>query len=617
MWKRLAQIGLIALVILAPALSFPFLASALAFDAYERMRARRAAEGRKSGLDRRLDERRERRERRQERRRSEARSVQARREQAVEYDRRNGWNIGRLPFDMTADLTTAREGRMQFTAAGIPGLVTGLAKGRDVEYSFLVDDPEKAEALRKKSRMYNGAADVVRQEDGRFRVVAYNAAAINDLAKEAFPAVKHQVEREIVLTRQYSLQGYDSYEEALKAFKADRERFSPVNSFTKVTDSVDGVKEERSNGERLDPKVMAHREWLITEEEVTRYAGQVVVPGSIVSDEDIVVYARNHFEPGDSNKVILSKEDALRLSDGTPEAAARYIVDEAGNALRLYDPSAKEVKELHPYLICADMDSLAEYLNGDEIPKGSFLVLDDRRPDVTDGRFYIELDADDDIRSLLGIQGEASPSFAAKCESLGIGSEQLEASLLMREAAEKGYADVALRDSVSLSRVRVNGVPVEELADRLSDERLERLDRKAAEVWLRDAAKIQAVNITIDAKRAEMRITSCVDNVQKVETRKLTDREIQSFSRRGKISKSEMKDLLMQVHPDYFKSYSIGGKGVYEDPVRDFLEGKKPVVSTTLKAQMEKAKGLDPALKNPVPKPKPAKRQKPSGPKLH
>ena len=32
---------------------------------------------------------------------------------------------------------------------------------------------------------------------------------------------------------------------------------------------------------------------------------------------------------------------------------------------------------------------------------------------------------------------------------------------------------------------------------------------------------------------------------------------------------------------------------------------------------MEKAKGLDPALKNPVPKPKPAKRQKPSGPKLH
>ncbi len=596
MWRsrlrNLLAFATVAIVILAPAFSFPVLVGLVAVDVVSRARLR--DEMRRGSRDVAEGEGENPRQRRRERRREQERVLQARRDRAVEYDERRGWDVNQLPFDMKATrLSSPSMGAVsRFECAGIPGLVHARAQGKDVEYSFVLDDAGKAEAVQREAKMHNGAARVERDGDS-FVVKAYNAATINDLAKKAFPPSRHEVQREFVHTRQYVVSGQRSYADALKELRNNHDLYSPVNSFTSVADTVDGVRRVSSNGGPFSPGLLRPGEWVVTEEEVSRYAGQVEVPGNVRIDEDIIECARDRFVADDASRVTLSDTERVRMSDGTPENVGRYVRMDDGSSLRLYSQDDPAISSLHAYLVCEDVDSMAEVLNQDGIPKGSYLVLDSEAP-AKDGCFVIELDMDDEVRSLLAVQGDASPAFAARCESMGVTKETLEASLLMDAVSRRGYAEVRLRDSVAFDKVRVNGVPVNDLAERLGDERLPALDRKAAADWIRDAALIQSVNITIDAKKAEMRITSCVGDVQKVETRKMTDKEIRDFSRRGEISKAEMKDLLMQVHPDFFRSYSHGGKSVFEDPVRDFIAGQKPKLSPTLGQQMQQAQAKGP-----------------------
>lgn len=586
-FKTLLTLAAVAIVILAPAFTFPLLVGLVAADVVSRSRmrigARGAGEGERPSL--------------WERRKERKRAIQVRRERAVEYDRRHGWDVNGLPVDMRPTrLCSPGMGDVSFfECAGIPGLVEATAAGKDVEYSFVLKDTGKAADIQREVKMHNGAARLERDGDG-FVVKAYDAATINDLAKKAYPPSRHEVQREFVHTRQYIVGGKSSFADALEEFRRNRDSYSPVNSFSSVADSVDGVRRVSSNGEPFSPGFLLPGEWIVTEEEVSRFAGRVDVPANILMDEDIIDYAKDRFVADDSTRVSLSDAEKLRLSDGTPERVGRYVVMDDGSSLRLCDSGSLSGHSLHAYLVCDDLDSMAEVLNQDGIPKGTFLVLDSEAP-AMDGRFVIELDLDDETRSLLAVQGDASPAFVARCESMGVSKETLEASLLMDVVDHRGYADVRLRDSVSFDKVRVNGVPVTELADRLADDRLPALDRKGVADWLRDAALVQSVSVTVDAKKAEMRITSRVGDVQKVETRKMTDREIREFSRRGELSKAEMKDLLMQVHPDFFRSYSQGGKSLFEDPVRDFIAGQKPKLSPTLGRQMRQAKEKAPELK--------------------
>lgn len=615
--RLLTILAVSVLVIVAPWAFWPLLAGAVVARVIRRSRERREQRRREQASgDRPLS----RRERRRQARENRRRAVQARRDQAVEYSPKYGWNVDLLPSDMSASFMEGQKGNAYFRCAGIDDLVTGTPLGKDVNYSFKLTDMTKLDELKRKAGMYNGAA-AVEMRSGDWMVRASNAAAINELAKAAFPQRTHDVTREVMHTRQYRIEGMKSYDEALAYFKAKRDELIPANSFVTVRDVVDGETMRTSNGTELSPVSLPVGTFIISETETDRYKGEVKLHDNRFRDRDeMLEAARQSFSAGESTRLPGSVPGELSVSDSTPERVERYLSDEYGNHVGLVSPDGPDYKALRAYVICEDVDALAQVLNAGELPEGALVVASREAPSVREGQFYVELERSGDVRSLLGIQGEASPGFAAKCESLGIGAEQRDASLLMDEVARNGYASCVLKGKVGLERANVNGVPVRDIADRLSSTRLDRLDREAAGTWIRDASRIQAVSVTVDPKRAELRITSVVGDVQKVETRKMTDREVTEFSRRGKVSRAEMKDLLMQVHPDYFRSYSVVGKGtyhgLYEDPVRDFLAGRRPASVPEVKARMQEARRERQALRKAAEPKRKAAPRKGTGPKV-
>lgn len=582
-YKIAILFGIAFTVFVAPALSIPLLTAAVAVDAVERGRARRAAAGRTSRLDAYI----ERRGQRRESRREEERALEARRSRAVEYSPSKGWDVSQLPLDMHADLSGRDRNTASFTCAGIDGLVQGTAKGRDVSYSFVLDDDERAVEVQRKARMYNGGASVERDGTGRFVVTASSAAAINDLAKAAFPRVEHRVEREVAQVRQFRMDGFSSFADALAAFEASRTSLKPMNTFVRISDRVDGGPENVIEGDSYDPVSLPLGSFLINEEEVSRFKGKVRMPART---DDMAAEASDQYVPGEDDRVVLADKDRIRLVDGLRPDITRTIEDDMGRQVALVGPDDRRLAELRPYVVVEGMENLVALLDGGELPEGTAVVLDRDVPRPEPGLFVLELDRTDDVRSLLGVQGEASPAFAARCRAMGVSDEQLEASLLRREVDEYGYGSALLRKGLGVDRMKVNGVPVTELAERVSNERLPKLRRQELERWLNDASKIQSVTITVDAKKGLMRITSVVDDVMKTETKKITEKEARDFANRGKVTKAEMKDLLMQAHPDFFRTYSHGGRALYPDPVRDFIEGRKPKAADEIRKAMAEAK---------------------------
>lgn len=590
--RNAVKLGLLGLVVFMPAIAAPVLLGVAAVSLFNRARynreMRRQAEQENGTAPSPT---------RRERRREERRREQALREQAVEYDQGRGWNFALLPVDMEADISGADRFRATFTCAGIRDLVSARADTRgNVRYEFLLTDREKAQELQRKARMYNGAASVRPTRDGRaFLVSASNASAVNDMAKAAFPPVKQEVERTIVKSQYYTVSGCKDYADAMRKFEATRSSRVPDKTVVGVTDTVGGERFDRVVPEPYEPTYLEVGQYVVRVDTETKYRGEVKVPGNVSSTEEVREFASRSYEPKPSEEVS-GRSAAEKLSDATVKEATRYVAD-GTTMLDIRTADDPAYRAMKAYLICPDMDSLAEILNGGEIPKDSLLVMDRFLPERTEGKFVLELDGADDIRSKLAVQGDASPAFVAKCESMGVGRDTLEVSRIMDEVSERGYATVRLRDGVSLERVKVNGIPVEEVAARMENKRLAELDREGLGRWITDAGKIQAMNITVDAKRAELRITSVVDDVQKVETRKLTEKEVDQFARRGEITKAEMKDVLMQIHPDYFRSYRVDGKPMYEDPLRDFIAGRKPAANPSLKEQMQQAMGRTPEKK--------------------
>ena len=100
--------------------------------------------------------------------------------------------------------------------------------------------------------------------------------------------------------------------------------------------------------------------------------------------------------------------------------------------------------------------------------------------------------------------------------------------------------------------------------------------------WSQEAARIESVTYTLDLNRGEMRLNQTVGGVTKTEVIPLSEKDARALKARGDISKSELKDLVMQTHPDFFQIYR-GRRGddgrsrsVFSDPVRAFIEGRKP-----------------------------------------
>ena len=569
--KALVVFAFIAASLFIPGLVLPALGAAVATYAYESYSRRRNAriEGGQpaSRVDRLLD----RIAGKREKRRFEEQKLEARRSQAVEYSPETGWDLSVLPADMKGDLRYGGPDEAAFTCAGIHNLVKGRADGKDVIYSFRVNDAAKAEELRKKAQMFNGSVLVSVPSTGGVEVTAYNARAINEMAKAAFPSKTVKVERENTVSSDYLIDGCRSYEEALERFRRDRESLVPVRTemLSKVTVDGEVIREDKATP--VPFTMLRAGSYVINDSVVSHAEGEVTVPGNI--PEDLV-----GFHAGDA--LVLEKGDTHNeeiQSDVTPKDVIRTFVDEDGHSLVLASADSPELASLKSYVICKDADALNGLFNGNGLKGGDFVIVEKDLPAPGPGEFVVELEREDgDIRSLLAVQGDASPAFAARCESLGVSKEDLAASRLSENVAVDGYDTLLLKEDVGLDRLKVNGIRVMDIRDRILNERLEKLGREHIRQWLDDANRIQSINITVDAKKAELRITTVTDSAQRTEVRKMTEDEMRSFSKRCAVSSSEMKDFYMQLHPDLFKTYSEAGLGTVQNPTEAFLRGEKP-----------------------------------------
>lgn len=532
-------------------------------------------------------------ERRAERRRRRA----AVREAAAEYSRANGIDVSKLPAGLVPDFSTKEvlDGggfSVMMDAAGIRHLVEARAKGRDIEYSFRVPDGFPGEELEREVRMHGGVASLGEDSMGRRVVKAATAASIAKLAEKVYPRQKVDVRCVTEHVSQWRVDGCRSYEEAVEKLRSMKEAdpsLSPLHSFVRTSEDVGGEKRSWSSGEPLGAAEldrMGLGSFIVTETESFIREGRVEVPAGAVGPEavrdaalDKVFSPEGGFEP--------RREEGL--SDGTPEGTVRYVHDAAEDRwvavsrAEGFDPSREG---LRAYVVCSDIDSLAEVLREPELPSGTFVTVQAGEPVPPPGGYVVALDVDSDLFASLRMQGDGSASVLKEMEAWGLGGADAKVTGLKDALGRDGCATLVLESAASLGDARVNGVPASELAERINSTRLPALSRPEVAMWLEDAARIQAVSVEVDARRGVLKVNSVVGNTLRKEERKLTDGEMRDLARRGTVPMAEMKDLLMAVYPSLFKTYTAGGRSLFRDPLADYIAGRAPVAEASVKKAM-------------------------------
>ena len=533
------------------------------------------------------------------------------------YTKDKGWNMLAFPADMKGNVYSANDKQMYFDVAGKRDMVRGeVQRDGSVKYSFRVDDLNDARTAKEKMAMFNGTVKM--QDQGNaWLFVADKPETINEFAKSVYPQRKASVERLDTEIQQFTIPNCKSPEEAMEKLRANPDLFTPSNTYHKITDTIDGVTTERNIGEsRNDSLYLPLGSYVVELSKTEAYKGDVTIPSALKLDADGErAYAASNFV-SDNNSLFQEKCSVEpELKDATKANIPRYSLDDNMNVLDVHnnETAAKSLSKqgFEAYVLCDTLKEATDLVADGKISKNALVLVDREKPSDID-KYVVSVPLDSEVFSRLALQGEASPSHAANFQNYGLSERDLEASTMYSSLTRDGFATFRTKDDISVSKGKVNGLSVDEFADRVVDGRMMNLNENQMNQWLRDAALVQSVTVTIDKKNAELQITSVVNNTQLIEKRKLSDKEVADFARRGEISKAEMKDLLIQMHPDYFKTYSFNGKGLVKDPVGDFLKGQKPTLDQNLvqqqKQQQAKQKQAKPTVKPtqaPKPKPKP------------
>lgn len=510
---------------------------------------------------------------------------QARRQmKEMYYTPKKGWKTEAFPVGLTANIPNGKAASITLDAAGIRNLISAEYGKDGVMFSFLLKDEKKSLNLERLIREKRYDVNVERLADGTFMVKSMSADVIAALVDAAYPQKDVKAEIEVSHSRQYILHGFTSYDEALKYYQENKDSLSPSNSFTSVKTSVDGEEiSSEGSGKALDKAAVVSLPtgaYVITDSDVESKSAVIRVPGDVVDPEDIKHFAADKLAdmPSDGNTV---KQTVL--SNGTPEGIGRYL-SEGGENYRLVDSKSDSVvaaSGLKAFVVLKSFEEMQALAGDGVIKEGTFVSVGTTKPD---GKFVVEVDIKDaETLKRFALQEGPGSEALDLAVKYGVSKEDLAFSRMLSDVDKNGYALGVVSSGVSLDSARINGVGMDVLSERLTNPRLERLDGAGIENWLKDSAQIQSVNITVDPQRAEMKITSRVNDAVRVEVRPLTDKELKAFQERGKITKSELKDLLMQTHPDFFKTYAgvktagmTSRPSVYVDPVRDFLAGKRP-----------------------------------------
>lgn len=493
------------------------------------------------------------------------------------FDRKLGWDFSRLPGSMKVDVSQAMQDVAYFDAAGIEGLVK--ADGRKGLFSFEIDparEPERYMAVRGSAL----AAGALRRRSNprRYVVESPDPAVVAELAKIAWPPQESSVVRESVVTSQYLVSGVSSYEEALEKYRQEGQRMLPVNTFSETRTSVDGLDRLYPCGTALTAAsagMLPTDTFIVNVTERERHEGKVEVPYGRCRDAgDRWEAASDLFVCREENRVELVPEQSQELSDGLPEGVRRGVRMDDGSMLAIRRSGEAAKEDLVVRLSFDSQEAMMACLKAGEVAGGALLVVD-RADAPAKGAWEVTVPVDGSVLPKLALQGDASAAVGARAASAGVDREDMLFSMLVNEVGRVGYASVRLSGGdLSLGGASIGGVPVDEFAGRLASRSCREMDSQLAAKWLADVVQIQSVNLSIDAKKAELCVTASMGNGTFVEERRrVSEEEIHKFAQRGEISKGEIKELLMQLKPELFRSYLPDGKPSLSDPVGTFMKG--------------------------------------------
>lgn len=493
------------------------------------------------------------------------------------YSRRGGWDLNKVPFDLKP---TVNGKDMYLTRNGVPEpIIAERRRDGSADFSFRVYDAGAAQRVADRIGDRGIGASITRTDAG-YVVKTTEAALADELLAEAYPLKSVAVRKETHSVNQYLVSGCATEEEAMRRFMAMKEEGTlgtPFKASVYDVFEVDGMSVEQ--GERpWMPKSLGAGEWVFADEKVETFGGSVMACGE--SRSELLESAEHLFDETTAERVP-SECVASNVYGCNEQVESRTVCNSEGKEVSLV--KADRMKDgIVAVCRCATLSELVDIINGGAVPEGRFLEVGDVKGL---GTYDLCIPVDSQNVSRLALQGEASPSQARFNSSVGVSPEDLVASELADMKGTSRSVTMKSSDTIGFNEATVDGVPVKELMERMSDNRLAKLDEQTAARWLRDASMIQSVSMTVDIKNMQLLVTSQVRDTVKVESRKLTDEDVRSLERRGKVSKAEMKDVLMQMHPDIFESYSKKDK--VADPLADFIGRREPKTVQQVRAERQ------------------------------
>ena len=519
------------------------------------------------------------------------------------YTKHDGWKVEELPHHLSVSAADRRSPDAVMDLAGMKGLVMAHHGQEGASFELRLRDGAKVEDVARQieEKKYNAA--IRRLENGTVVVVSDDPHAIASLGMTAYPFRGVDYRRELTHERQYVVSGCSSYDEALEKFRKNPEAYDVVNSRVSMRESIDGRPVSESvSGELLDKvsvRSLPTDAFIITEASVVKEGASVMVPGDLIGAKEISEYAS--VKASGMRKEDMQTERTVSYSDGMPEGLVKKdgVAASIDNSVSASSVDAIISSDVVVYLRCNSAEELERIARTGKLPAGCQAFVG-KVPPVPSGDTFVVSMPLKEVRDVLS------------CSSNGTRKpEDAEYKEMSRLISGGVPVEVTLRDDIASDRLSIgtNGagtLPLKELHDRLNHPGMDGLETERVGTWVKEASRIESVNINVDTLTNTMYVTSQVNGIKKTEKVELTREEALAMHERlrneGGYWSVEKKDVLMQSHPDFFKTYravrssaSVQPKSIYKDPLRDFLSGRAPERRVLAKAkamarQMKKEK---------------------------
>lgn len=396
------------------------------------------------------------------------------------------------------------------------------------------------------------------------------------LGKKLVPRVGREFTETRATTTRYVVRA-SSFDEAKELFEKDPSIGRFVGQQTIVTDSIGDQSKSEVLGEFPSDLELEPCDYVIDVMERKVLAGSVSVP-RYMSAEETLPYVREEVEQ--KPKRLREIEDVTDYVKSPANADGRYFEHEGKRRIYTQEEMQEMSKGAHLVMVFSSALEVYDFLSNGTL-EGARMFLDSHLPEVQKGQYVLSLPLDPEMLPFVTYPDRELTRTTA--EKYGVSDSRIDDSLLFDALKKYGQTPVEIDGHLDMSGVKINGVDVSDFRQAMAGVGL-REDAPDMQEWLKDAEKIQSVNIDVDEKNREVRMVTNIKKgngtEQRIMTKVLEEQDFNLFKLRyqhGIITSTEMRDLVMMCYPDKFSTYADEyGRPKYKDCFGAFLRSEVP-----------------------------------------